>query len=72
MRERHDVARAEETVEAVRAQLDALEAEFKRELAAQGEKIDAQAEPLETLVARPKKTQVKVSLVALAWAPRSG
>ena len=32
-------------------------------------KIDAQNEPLEPIGVKPKKTNISVQLVALAWAP---
>lgn len=67
--ESQDVKRAEETVEAVKAQLAALQAEFEAEMAALQEKIDPLTEPLETFSLKPKKTDIQVQLVTLAWLP---
>jgi hypothetical protein len=63
------VARAGETVESLQKQIASLEAEFEAETAALAEKIDPLTEPLETLSIKPKKTDILVQLVTLAWAP---
>ena len=67
LKEREDVARAQETVAAVQQALTALEAELQGELAA----LEARSEPerLEPVAIRPKKTDVRVRLCALAWTP---
>lgn len=67
LKERQDVARAQETVAAVQEALAALDAELQAELGA----LDAGAEPgpLEPVTLRPKKTDVRARLCALAWAP---
>jgi hypothetical protein len=67
LKEREDVARADETVAAVQQALAALEAELQAELAT----LEAKGEPerLETVAIRPKKTDVRVRLCALAWMP---
>jgi hypothetical protein len=67
LKEREDVARAQETVAAVQQDLTALEAELQGEIIA----LDARAEPerLEPVSVRPKKTDVRVRLCALAWIP---
>ena len=67
LKEREDVARAQETVAAVQQALTALEAELQGELAA----LEARSEPdrLEPVAVRPKKTDVRVRLCALAWMP---
>ncbi len=64
-----DVARAAETVEAHQARLKALEAEFKQELDELGDGSSALTEPLDTLSIKPRKTNINVQLVALAWMP---
>jgi hypothetical protein len=69
MEESGDVARAGETVESLQKQIASLEAEFEAETAALAEKIDPLTEPLETLSIKPKKTDILVQLVTLAWAP---
>lgn len=67
--ESQDVKRAEETVEAVKAQLADLEAEFETEMNALEGKMDPLSEPLETLSLKPKKTDIQVQLTTLAWLP---
>jgi hypothetical protein len=64
-----DVARASETIEALQNQIASLEAEFEAETAALAEKIDPLTEPLETISIKPKKTDILVQLVTLAWTP---
>ncbi|HYN99361.1 MAG TPA: ATP-binding protein, partial [Actinomycetota bacterium] len=64
-----DVKRAEETVGALRSQLDALEVQFQEEAAALTAAADPMTETLQTVTIKPKKTDISVSLVALAWAP---
>lgn len=68
-RESGDIGRAEETVEALREQLAALEAQLQSEVDAAGAKIDPMLEDLEELTVKPKKTNVTVRAVVLAWAP---
>jgi hypothetical protein len=67
LKEREDVARAQETVAAVQQALANLETELQGELAG----LEARGEPerLETVALRPKKTDVRVRLCALAWTP---
>jgi hypothetical protein len=67
LKEREDVARAQETVAAVQQDLSALETQLQAEVAA----LDAKSEPdrLEPVAVRPKKTDVRVRLCALAWTP---
>ena len=67
LKEREDVARAQETVAAVQQALVDLEAEIQTELAS----LEARGEPerLESVAVRPKKTDVRVRLCVLAWTP---
>jgi hypothetical protein len=67
LKERQDVARAQETVAAVQQALADVEAELQTELAS----LEALGEPerLETVALRPKKTDVRVRLCALGWTP---
>jgi hypothetical protein len=67
--QRSDVSRAKETVETIQQQLDDLNAQFKDESDALESKIDPMTEELETVVIRPKKTDINVQLVSLVWAP---
>ncbi len=69
MKEAQDVERARATVEAALARLAALEAEFEQETEQIRDKYDPSLEDLETVVIRPKKKDIAVNLVALAWAP---
>ena len=68
-KEGEDVGRAEENVEAVKSEIAELQAQLEAEVAALQERFDPQAEPLETVALKPKKTDVEVKLVTLAWAP---
>lgn len=69
MKESSDVARAEENVAALQQQLADLEAKFQNELDSLDGKIDPVTEKLETVVVKPKKSNVNVRTVSLAWAP---
>jgi hypothetical protein len=69
MDEGKDIQRAAETVEAVKGQLVDLQAEFNAEMTALQEKIDPATETLEALSLKPKKTDIQVQLVTLAWDP---
>ena len=69
MKEATDVGRAQENVQAVQDQLQELDAQFKAEVAALASNLDPTTEVLERIPLRPKKTDVKPRLVALAWAP---
>jgi hypothetical protein len=64
-----DVARAKETVEVLEEKLKDLEAEFEEEKSALAERIDPATEVLDTVAIKPKKADITVDLVALAWAP---
>ena len=67
LKEREDVARAQETVAAVQQALTDLDAQLQAELA--DLEARAEAERLETVALRPKKSDVRVRLCALAWTP---
>jgi hypothetical protein len=64
-----DVGRAEDTVEAVQKQLEALTAEFEEEAANLAARIDPASEAINTLAVKPKKADINVQLLALTWAP---
>ena len=68
-KEAGDVERAEESAEALRAQLAALEAEIEAAVAAVANRPDGAGEELEPVVVRPKKSDVEVRRLALAWVP---
>ncbi|HVU64847.1 MAG TPA: hypothetical protein VHC70_12780, partial [Phycisphaerales bacterium] len=68
-KESGDVGRAEESVEAVQQQYNDLEAQFNQEAAAVDSACDPMTDTLDTITLKPKKTNIKIRLVALAWAP---
>ena len=68
-KEVQDVKRAGESLERLQEQLQELEQDFQRELSELTLSMGPTTEPLETLDIRPKKTDVRVRLTALAWAP---
>jgi hypothetical protein len=69
LKESQDVARAEENVQALQKQLDDLQALMEREMAEAGAGGDPLAEELEKYEVRPKKTDIAVSTMSLAWYP---
>ncbi|HEU4767246.1 MAG TPA: hypothetical protein VFS77_07715, partial [Pyrinomonadaceae bacterium] len=69
MKEADDVTRAEENVAAVAQKLADLDAEFKSETATLERALDPQTEELGKVSLKPKKVNIDVKLVALAWAP---
>jgi hypothetical protein len=69
VKEQQDIGRAEDTVEAVDQRLADLEAELKADMDTLEAKFNAQTEELETISLKPKKANIAVQLVALAWAP---
>ena len=71
MKESKDVTLAEEGIEAVQQRIAALNEEFQTEVERLEAQPDASAVPLETVSIKPKKTQIAVQKVLLAWAPRA-
>lgn len=69
LKESQDVARAQENLEALQKQQDDLQALMEQEMAEVGAAGDPLAEELETCEVRPKKTDIAVSMVSLAWYP---
>jgi hypothetical protein len=67
-----DVGRAKENVAAIDQQIAELEAELKAELDQRAAATDPVTEKLEAVALRPKKSDISVRLVALAWAPFRG
>lgn len=64
-----DVGRAEETVAALRQQAADLEATFQSEVDVVAVSLNPAVEKFETVELLPKRTNVKVQLVALVWLP---
>lgn len=69
LKERQDVARAEQEIAHWRQELADLERDGAADLAALQASLDPLAAPLETTVLRPKQGDIAVQLVALAWEP---
>jgi hypothetical protein len=69
MKESQDIDRARETLAAAQQQKAELEAQVQAEISELGGALDPLAEPLETIILKPKRTELSVQLVALAWAP---
>ena len=68
-KEARDIARAKENVEAIEQQIADLEATVQSEVAALEASYHPDAEPLETVTIKPRRTGVHVQLVALVWVP---
>jgi hypothetical protein len=68
-KESSDVARAGETVEAVDQQIAALQAQFDEEANAATAACDPQTMALEPVTLKPKKTNIAVRSLVLAWTP---
>lgn len=66
-----DADRASENLDTLKAQHDELDAAFQAELAEVAARFDPATEKLEPAPISPKKSDIEVSLVALAWSPRS-
>ena len=69
MKESSDVERAKTQAAALHEQAVQLEGKFRAEVRDLDRKSDPLTEPLETVALKPKKADVAVKLVALAWAP---
>ncbi|GJL53383.1 MAG: ATP-binding protein [Nitrospirales bacterium] len=69
MKEAKDVARAGDTVEALRERLVDLDAQFQEDTDRLALQWDEQAEELESITIRPKKTNISMRLTTLAWVP---
>jgi hypothetical protein len=69
IKESQDAARAGETIDALKAQLQDFEGEFRREAEALIAKMDPLTETLDTVTIKPNKSNIAVKLVTLAWAP---
>ena len=68
MKEDSDVKRASESVESVRRAMEALEHQIEADVTAMSTRFDEQV-PLERVVVSPKRGQVEVLFVGLAWSP---
>ncbi len=68
--ERQDVSRAEENIEALQKQLADLNTELETEVDNLEERFDPEAGELEVFGLKPRKTDVEVRFLTLAWAPK--
>jgi len=68
-REAGDVERAEQRVAVLERQLHELQAQFEREVEELAARLNPQTERLEEVTVRPRKADVRVRAVVLAWAP---
>jgi hypothetical protein len=69
LKEAQDVARAEENVQSLEKALEELKALMEQETAEVRAGADPVSEELEKCEVRPKKTDISVSMVSLAWFP---
>lgn len=65
-----DVGRVEETIEAIQAQMQDLDAQFQAETQALQAQSDPMSERLETISLKPKKKDINLRVIALAWTPQ--
>jgi Sec-independent protein translocase protein TatA len=70
--QRGDVARAQETLEELRAQETALADTVRQEAEVLAARYEAQREEVEAVAVRAKAADVQLVLVALAWVPEPG
>jgi len=68
-REKQDIARAEESLQALQGRLADLEAEFQTETDELEAKFDPTTEDLDTIELKPTKTNISVDTLVLAWVP---
>ena len=71
MKESSDVTRATETVEAAEQRLQELQTEFQTETDELKARFETESDQLETVTIKPKKKDLTLRLVALAWVPES-
>jgi hypothetical protein len=69
LKEGKDIERAEDTLSELHKKLSDLEAGLAEETERIKSEVDPLNEKLETIILKPKKTNVSVTLVALAWVP---
>jgi hypothetical protein len=69
MKESADVTRAAENVEALQQQLQELNAQLESEINQLTSTSDPTNEQLETVSIKPKKKDINIRLIALAWLP---
>ena len=68
-KEKQDVRRAQESLDVLSEELEGLAAELENQIEEFEDRFDPQAEKLTTQSVRPRKTDIEVRLLALAWCP---
>jgi hypothetical protein len=68
-RQSQDVDHARANLEAYEVQLQDLDVQFQSEVEKLRDKLDPMTEELQVLTLKPRKTDIDVRLLALAWAP---
>jgi hypothetical protein len=69
MKESQDIVRAGQTVEVYQQQLADLESDLQAEIDGLETSSDPLVEKLETVLVKPKKTDISVTLLTLVWVP---
>ena len=69
MQQGDDVTRAQENVRVLQQQLEDLDAELESDIKALAARNDPAIEDMDTLVLKPKKSDIAVQLVSLVWTP---
>jgi len=69
LKESGDVERSKETVEALNAQLEKLEEDFRTDTESLSERYDPDLQTLETVSLRPLKQNIQIRVMTLAWLP---
>lgn len=69
MKDSSDASMAEENVDVLKKAKDDLETQFKAEVAKLETTVDPQTTALDEVQIRPKKTNINVRVLALAWSP---
>lgn len=72
LKESSDAGRAAENLEALRQELDDVKAQAEADVQALQARMDPMTEQFARIVIHPKKTNVSVNLLALAWRPKTG
>jgi len=68
-REKEDVTRAEDSLDVLRQRLADFDAECETDLKAAGDSLDVASLPLERRSLAPRKGDIAVGEIALAWVP---
>jgi phage-related tail fiber protein len=71
-RQSEEVRRAQDTLEAHRQQLEELETQLAEETQAISDQLEPMTLPVESIELAPRKTDVDVRWVAVAWVPTAG